>query len=185
MPRVGDRLWLALEVAGLPDLRLPAKAVRESAAPDGTPRAAVRFDVPTDRVSGLELLLLQRLEEQDGRGVVLIVEPDPEARDNLVKTVRRSGVRSVAVARTEDALRILGWLRIETVLTRGHLEGVLALLTIGARAPHATRAILGGGDAAQTLKARGDVDVVLDELPKLPGLHKVIGWAAQQKRFNG
>jgi len=181
MPRAGERLWVALQVSGLPDLRLPARAVRESAAADGLPRIAVRFDVPTERVSGLDLLLLQLLQEQDGRGIVLVIEPDAKVRDRLAKTVRRSGARSVAVARTEDALRILALLRVDTVLTRAHPEGVLALLTVGARVPHARRAILGGGDAARTLKERGDVDVILEDQPHMPGLRKVIAWA-QAKR---
>ncbi len=182
MPRMGERLWLSLDVPGLPDLRLPAKAVRESAAPDGTPRAAVRFDVPSDRASGLELLLLQRMEEQDGQGVVLIIEPDAQARASMVKTVRRSGVRSVAVARTEDALRMLSWLRIDTLLCRAHPEGVLALLTLGARVPHARRAMLGDGEAARTLLARGDVDLVIEDLPKGPGVHKAVTWPLHAKR---
>jgi len=181
MPRVGTRLWLALSVSGLPDLRLPAKAVREAAAPDGTPRVAVRFDVPVAKVSGLDLLLLQLLEERDGQGVVLVIEPDPDAAQELVKSVRRAGVRALAVARTEDALRILGRLRIDTLLTRAHPEGVLALLTVGARLPHAKRAIMGGGNAARTLKARGDIDVILDDQPHMPGLHKVVAWS-QAKR---
>lgn len=182
MPRMGERLWVSLDVEGLPDLRLPARAVRESAGPDGTPRAAVRFDVPTDRVSGLELLLLQHLQELDGQGVVLIIEPDPQIRDNMGKTVRRSGVRSVGVARTEDALRVLSWLRVDTLLARAHPEGVLALMTVGARAPHARRAIVGGGEAALTLRARGDVDVILDDSPRSPGLHKVLHWPLKAKR---
>jgi hypothetical protein len=182
MPRMGERLWVSLAVPGLPDLRLPARAVRESASPAGMPRAAVRFDVPSDRVSGLELLLLQRLEEEDGQGVVLIIEPDARTRERLVKTVRRSGQRSIAVARTDDALRMLNWLRIDTLLARAHPEGVLALLTVGARVPHARRALIGGGEAVHTLQARGDVDVILDELASAPGLHKAIDWSAQAKR---
>ena len=35
MPRTGERLWLSLDVPGLPDLRLPAKAVREYPAVPG------------------------------------------------------------------------------------------------------------------------------------------------------
>lgn len=174
MPRLGEPVWVALTMSGLPDLRLPARAVRESAGPDGTPRAAVRFSIPSNRVSGLELLLLQRLQEQNGQGIVLVIESDLIAREHMLKIVRQGGELCVGVGSAEEVNRIAGWLRVDTLLTRAHPEALDALKVVSARLPNARRAILGSNDAAHLMRARGLVDVVLGDAAGAPGLHKAV-----------
>lgn len=174
MPRLGEPVWVALTMSGLPDLRLPARAVRESAGPDGMPRAAVSFNIPKDRVSGLELLLLQRLQEQHGQGIVLVIEQDPLAREQMLKIVRQGGELCLGVSDAEEVNRVVTWLRVDTLLTRAHAEGLNAQRELSSRLPNVRRAILGASDAAHLMQARGQVDVVISDSRKVPGLHKAM-----------
>src|SRR4051794_4097532 len=101
LPPSGARVFLSLDVPGLPNLRLPATAVRFRQ--DGVEqRAALRFEVPVAGARGLDGLLADRSTDKSGRGFVLIVDADPKSRERVSHAVRTKGMRVIAVANTLD-----------------------------------------------------------------------------------
>ena len=62
VPHVGARVFLSLEISGLPNVRLPATTVR--AWRQGTTgQAAIRFELPAVSAAGLDRLLRDRCED--------------------------------------------------------------------------------------------------------------------------
>src|SRR5689334_22368224 len=103
VPHVGARVFLSLDVSGLPNVRLPATTVR-SVRRRLMGHAAIRFDVPKATAAGLDRLLRDRSEDTGLPGLVLVVDSEPASRDAVVRAVRASGLRVVAVSSAIDAI---------------------------------------------------------------------------------
>src|SRR5688572_18230851 len=75
VPHAGARVFLSLNVSGLPNVRLPATTVR-STREGLLGVAAIRFEVPAASAMGLDRLLRDRSEEPGTGGVILVVDSE-------------------------------------------------------------------------------------------------------------
>lgn len=162
LPPASTRVFLSLDVPGLPNLRLPATALR--CRPEGTAHyAAIRFDVPVAGARGLDGLLANRSTDVDGRGYVLVVDADVTSRERISEAVRAKGLRVIAVSSPSAASATARELPIDVVLARADAFGVAALANLLEDAPNALRIGYGKRDALERALALGYVQAVTDD----------------------
>lgn len=162
LPAVGTRVFLSLELAGLPNVRLAATIVRRSETPQQT-RCGLRFDVPSERLAGLSRLLDSEMENSRQSSLVLIVDSHARSRENVAVAVSRVGARVIAVSTAVDAVINARELPIDVVLARADTEGLSALAAIAQESRSTFRVAFGRGQALNTAVTLGFAEATADD----------------------
>lgn len=177
LPEVGTRVFLSLDIGGLPNVRLPAITVRREIE-SGEGVAAVRFDVPTSSVGGLDKLLAQHvLHEQAGLSV-LVVDSDVRTRGKIASAVREIGGRVVAVGTAFEARERVGDRTPNVVLARADAEGMAALNWTARERCSAFRVAFGRRTTIDTALSSGMAQAVADD----PASAKCLGELLRTRR---
>ncbi|HEX5658036.1 MAG TPA: PilZ domain-containing protein [Polyangiales bacterium] len=158
LPAVGTRVFLSLDIGGLPNVRLPAVTVRSDAEV-----AAVRFEVPATSVGGLDQLLAQYTSSETAELNVLVVDADTRSRTQVTTALRSMGAQVIAV---EDALGALRGMRADNtnvVLARADVEGLAALSMLSRERPSAFRVAYGRRTAIDQALAIGIAQAAADD----------------------
>jgi hypothetical protein len=166
LPEQGARVFLSLDMAGLPNVRLPAITVRNSGE-----EVAVRFDVPASSVGGLGSLLAQYVLRDETDLHVLVVDADDRSRSGIVSALREMGAQVVAVDGTLGALRGMRADNTNVVLARADVEGLAALSMLSRERPDAFRVAFGRRTAIEHALALGIAQAAADD----PSSPKVLG----------
>jgi len=143
LPDVGTRVFLSLDIGGLPNVRLPAMTVRCDRDGKGS-MAAVRFEVPATSVGGLDKLLSQHVRHDISGLRVLVVDSDPRSRAQITQAVRAMGAE-VRVWNGDDpvSLRDARDITANVVLARADSAGLATLASIARACPQAFRVAFG------------------------------------------
>jgi CheY-like chemotaxis protein len=162
LPETGTRVFLSLELAGLPNVRLAASVVRR-AEHDGGVRCGVRFDLPSDKLSGLSRLLHSHAEHTFGALLVLVVDSDHESRVNVALAVSRTGARVVAVSSALDAVQNVRELAFDVLLARADPEGLAALAAVSKESTRTFRVAFGRGPSLAGAVTLGFAEAAADD----------------------
>jgi hypothetical protein len=191
LPDVGTRVFLSLDIGGLPNVRLPAVTVRCDREGDES-MAAVRFDVPATSVGGLDKLLAQHVRVEalgpsardrnnGSSGLrVLVVDSDLRSRDRIAQAVRAMGAE---VAVSSGDLRSLGdarHLTANVVLARADSAGLATLATIARDRPSAFRVAFGRKSALTAAVLEGIAQATADD----PSSAKCLGELLRKGRLH-
>lgn len=181
LPDVGTRVFLSLDIGGLPNVRLPAVTVRRDLEGDEQ-LAAVRFDVPSSSVGGLDKLLAQHVLHDSNGLSVLVVDSDPRSRERVVTAVRAMGAQVLAVSDAAEAMtRALAGLAPSVVLARADLEGLAALSWLSRDRPHVFRVAFGRRGGIDTALTQGFAQAAADD----PCSAKTLGELLRKSRCHG
>lgn len=163
LPDVGTRVFLSLEIGGLPNVRLPAVTVRRERADAGDCLAAVRFEVPTSCAGGLDRLLAQQMMPDLDQITVLVIDTDDRSRERIAHTVSRMGARVHAVASVDRALIDAPRLSPSLVLARADVPGLAVLSCMSRDQPEAFRVAFGRKSALDAALALGIAQAATDD----------------------
>ena len=162
LPEPGTRVFLSLELAGLPNVRLAASVVRRAEYDEGV-RCGVRFEVPTDKLSGLSRLLQSQAHHTLSALLVLVVDSDHESREKVAHAVSRTGARVVAVSTALDAVHNVRELAVDVLLARADTEGLAALAAVSKESSETFRVAFGRGPALATAVTLGFAEATADD----------------------
>jgi CheY-like chemotaxis protein len=162
LPDTGTRVFLSLELAGLPNVRLAASVVRRNEHNGGV-RCGVRFEVPADRLSGLSRLLQSQVHHSLSSPLVLVVDSEEHSRENIALAVSRTGARVVAVSSALDAVANVRQLAVDVLLARADTEGLAALAAISKESSNTFRVAFGRGAALATAVSLGFAEATADD----------------------
>jgi hypothetical protein len=162
LPEVGTRVFLSLDIGGLPNVRLPAITVRRKVE-GGEDMAAVRFEVPVSSTGGLDKLLAQHVHQQSNGLCVLVVDRDERSRERIEHAVRETGAHVLAIDGSEKALRCARELRANVVLARADIEGLAALSALSREYPSAFRVAFGRKSALDSALSMGIAQAAADD----------------------
>lgn len=162
VPAVGTRIFLSLEVTGLPNVRLPATAVRHSEDRLGE-YAALRFDVPKTSTQGLGLLLASQLSASNRVPLVLIVDHISRARSRVADSLQKGGFEVMTVESATDALNAVRHEAVDLVLARCDSSGCAALLAIAHDSPTTLRVGFGRHEQVTQALALRHAQAVSDD----------------------
>jgi hypothetical protein len=176
LPDVGTRVFLSLDIGGLPNVRLPAMTVRCDRDGNGS-MAAVRFEVPATSVGGLDKLLSQHVRHEVSGLRVLVVDSDPRSRAQITRAVRGMGAE-VMVWNADDLLRDARDITANVVLARADSEGLATLASIARACPQAFRVAFGRRSALTAALADGTAQAAADD----PSSPKCLGAVLRKGR---
>jgi CheY-like chemotaxis protein len=162
LPATGTRVFLSLELAGLPNVRLAASVVRRTEHNGGV-HCGVRFDVPADKLTGLSRLLQSQVQQAPSSLLVLVVDSELHSRENVALAVSRTGARVVAVSSAVDAMYKVRELSIDVLLARADTEGLAALAAISKESSHTFRVAFGRGPSLATAVSLGFAEATADD----------------------
>jgi len=162
-PEVGTRVFLSLEIGGLPNVRLPAVTVRRERDDGGDFLAAVRFEVPSSCTGGFDRLLSQQESTPIERLTVLVVDTDERSRQRIAHTVQRMGAHVIAVASVDRALLDAQKLAPSMVLARADVPGLAVLSCMSRELPSAFRVAFGRKSALDAAIALGIAQAATDD----------------------
>jgi CheY-like chemotaxis protein len=148
LPTAGTRVFLSLDIGGLPNVRLPAVTVRRD--PHAGTRglsAGVRFELPQSSLGGLDKLLAQHTNVAHAPFRVLLIDSQARTRDRIAEALRSAGAEVTSVSTANDAMQRLRAENISMVLARGDLEGLSALGALSRVSPETFRVVFGRGSA--------------------------------------
>jgi len=178
LPEVGTRVFLSLDIGGLPNVRLPAITVRCDREGNES-MAAVRFEVPATSVGGLDKLLAQYVRH-DGLGLrVLVVDSDERSRERIAHAVRAMGAEVMVSDGNGALLRDAHNLTANVVLARADGSGLAALANIASACPHAFRVAFGRRSALASALAEGVAQAAADD----PSSPKCLGALLRKGRL--
>jgi hypothetical protein len=178
LPDVGTRVFLSLDIGGLPNVRLPAMTVRCDRDGNGS-MAAVRFEVPATSVGGLDKLLSQYVRHEVLGLRVLVVDSDPRSRAQITQAVRAMGA-VVMVWNADDLLRDARDITANVVLARADSEGLATLASIARACPQAFRVAFGRRSALTAALADGTAQAAADD----PSSPKCLGAVLRKGRLH-
>ena len=173
VPAVGARVFVSLDMTGLPNVRLPATTIRH-VPHEGKPCAAVRFDLPPSSARGIDKLLSHRSFETNS-GCVIIVDSDAFSRERVAQAVRARGLHVIAVSDPVDAVCNARDLPIDAVLARSDKQGFAALAALAHDAPGALRIVYGRRDALEHALSLGVAQAVADDPTSAKCLGRLLG----------
>jgi CheY-like chemotaxis protein len=146
LPHAGTRVFLSLDIGGLPNVRFPAITVRRDANASAQ-TGAVRFDLPESSIGGLDRLLAQHTRTARVPFRVLLIDSQARTRDRIATALRAAGAEVTSVSTANDAMVRLRAENISMVLARGDLEGLSALGALSRVSPSTFRVVFGRGSA--------------------------------------
>ena len=167
LPAAGTRVFLSLDIGGLPNVRLPAITVRRDPhASSHRLGAAVRFELPQSSVGGLDKLLAQHvhfhvLSRAPFR--VLLIDSQARTRDRIATALAGAGAEVSAVSTANEAMQRLRAENIAMVLARGDLEGLSALGALSRVSPETFRVVFGRGSARDEALRLGLAQATADD----------------------
>jgi CheY-like chemotaxis protein len=161
LPEVGTRVFLSLDIGGLPNVRLPAVTVRCD-RDGGEAMAAVRFEVPAASVGGLDKLLAQSVRSEPAGLKVLLVDSDMRSRGRIAQAVRSMGAQVHAVSSAAE-LQQAQRSGANVVLARADGEGLATLAAASLELPHAFRVAYGRRSALSEALASGIAQASADD----------------------
>lgn len=176
LPEAGTRVFLSLELGGLPNVRLAATVMRWSQQTDHTV-CGLRFDVPAERLAGLSRLLDAHSENGRNQLLALVVDSEDRSRERVAVAVRQAGARVVAVSCAEEALQKVRDEHVSLVLARADTEGLAALAAIAQESKDTFRVAFGRGAGFTTAVAMGFAEATADD----PCSPKLLGELIQRK----
>lgn len=162
LPSVGSRVFLSLELAGLPNVRLAATVVRRNGSDDQT-CCGLRFDVPSERLSGLTRLLDSEAQSRQETTVVMVVDSDPRSREKVALAVEHAGAHVIAVGSALEAVSHVRGLMIDVLLARADAEGLSALAAIAEESRSTFRVAFGRGHGLTTAVTHGFAEATADD----------------------
>jgi CheY-like chemotaxis protein len=162
LPEAGTRVFLSLELAGLPNVRLAATVMRCNEALDQR-SCGLRFDVPSERLAGLARLLDGEAQSQPRDPVVLVVDSDERSREKVALAVTHAGARVVTVSSAIDAMCSARELSIDVVLARADAEGLSALAAIAKESRSTFRVAFGRGHGLTNAVTQGFAEATADD----------------------
>jgi CheY-like chemotaxis protein len=162
LPDVGTRVFLSLDIGGLPNVRLPATTVRCERQGD-EPLAALRFEVPSTSVGGLDKLLAQHVLRQSSDLSVLLVDSDDRSRERIAHAVRAMGAHVRVVGSAIAALASSSEAPPNVVLARADAEGLATLDSITGDQPSAFRVAFGRKHSVAAAVALGIAQAAADD----------------------
>jgi CheY-like chemotaxis protein len=162
LPATGTRVFLSLELAGLPNVRLAASVVRRIEHHGGV-HCGVRFEVPADRLTGLSRLLQSQTHPAPSSPLVLVVDSEENSRENVALAVSRTGARVLAVQSALDALRHVRELSVDVLLARADTEGLAALAAISKESSQTFRVAFGRGPSLASAVTLGFAEATADD----------------------
>lgn len=175
LPAAGTRVFLSLELGGLPNVRLSATVVRCTSQAEQT-SCGLRFDVPAQRLSGLSRLLNAEMQSA-GQVLALVVDSEVRSRERVALAVGTAGARVRAVASAEEALEAVRGECVSLVLARADAEGLAALSAIAKESRDTFRVAFGRGNGLATAMAMGVAEATADD----PCSPKLLGELIQRK----
>lgn len=178
LPEVGTRVFLSLDIGGLPNVRLPAITVRCDR--DGQESmAAVRFEVPATSVGGLDKLLAQHVRSAPTGLVVLVVDSNPRSCERIASAVRSMGAEVVAQTHAAAAITQGRESRANVVLARADADGLATLATFARDRPSAFRVAFGRKSVLAGAVAEGLAQAAADD----PSSAKCLGELLRRGRL--
>jgi CheY-like chemotaxis protein len=155
LPVEGTRVFLSLDIGGLPNVRLPAVTVRLQSQ-QGAQVGAVRFHLPSSSLGGLDKLLAQHAGNHSHASTaprapftVLLIDSQARTRDRIADALRTAGAQVSSVTTAHEAMLRLRAENIAMVLARGDLEGLSALGALSRVSPETFRVVFGRGSACE------------------------------------
>jgi CheY-like chemotaxis protein len=170
---VGTRIFLSLEVAGLPNVRLPATAVRHSEDRLGE-YAALRFDVPKTSTQGLGLLLASQLSASERKPSVLIVDRSARTRSRVADALQQGGFEVLTVENATDALKTVRHEAVDVVLARCDGSGCAALLAVAQDSPTTLRVAFGRHEQVTQAMALGHAQAPTSDPSSASEIHALL-----------
>lgn len=174
LPAAGTRVFLSLELGGLPNVRLAATVIRCCQDAEHT-ACGLRFDVPAERLAGLSRLL--DAEASCAEPLALVVDSEERSRERVALAVRMAGARVVAVGSAEEALNTVRAESVSLCLARADTEGLAALAAIARESRDTFRVAFGRGNSFNTAVALGFAEATADD----PCSAKLLGELIQRK----
>ena len=162
LPGVGSRVFLSLELAGLPNVRLGATVVRCSESDEQT-SCGLRFDVPSERLSGLTRLLDRQALSPSRTALVLVVDSDPRSREKVALAAQHTGANVLAVGSALEALAHVRGLMVDVLLARADTEGLSALAAIAEESSSTFRVAFGRSPSLATAITQGFAEATADD----------------------
>lgn len=163
LPAAGTKVFVSLDIGGLPNVRLPAVAVRTNGLSRTEQVAAVRFELPRSSVGGLEKLLTQYTRGSRVPYSALLIDSQLRTRDRIASAVRDAGAQVIAVGTAHEAIVRLREHPISVVLARGDLEGLSALGALSRVSPETFRVVFGRGSARDEALRLGLAQAAADD----------------------
>lgn len=147
LPHPGTRVFLSLDIGGLPNVRLPAIVVRNQSQ-STVQHGGIQFDLPRKSLGGLHKLLAQHVHVESGtRFRVLLVDSQLRTRGRIAEALRAAGAEVTPVGTANEAMVRLRSEPISMVFARGDLEGLSALGALSRVSPETFRVVFGRGSA--------------------------------------
>jgi PilZ domain len=172
LPEVGTRVFLSLDIGGLPNVRLPAVTVRSVPQSDDGESgirpmpermAALRFEVPAASVGGLDKLLAQHVRSRPSDLSVLVVDSDHRSRERIAHAVRTMGATVRVVNSAAEAMESSRELAPNVVLARADAEGLATLDFVTGDRPSAFRVAFGRKHSIEAAVALGIAQAAADD----------------------
>jgi hypothetical protein len=179
LPDVGTRVFLSLDIGGLPNVRLPAITVRCDRDGKGS-MAAVRFEVPAASVGGLDKLLSQHVRHEVSGLRVLIVDSDPRSRERITQAVRAMGAHATVWSGDDLLPGDAHDVSVNVVLARADSEGLAALASMARVCPQAFRVAFGRRSALTAALDEGIAQAAADD----PSSAKCLGALLRKGRLH-
>jgi CheY-like chemotaxis protein len=161
-PAPGTRVFVSLDLLGLPNVRLPATAVRSGDDRLGS-HAALRFEVPQRSMAGLELLLLESARRACGRPLLLIVDRNSTQRMRAAEAARSSGTDVIFVENAAQALNAVRNEAVDVLLARCDPSGDAALSAVARESPRTLRVGFGRRKQVEQALAMGSAQTYVDD----------------------
>jgi hypothetical protein len=162
LPEVETKVFLSLEIGGLPNVRLAATVVRRLQSRRHN-SGALRFDLPAERIDGLARLLEQHVRRDHGHLSAMVVDSDARSRDRIADALAMRCEQVFAFARATDAVAKARDAQIDLLLARADAEGLAALAAIARESSQTFRVAFGRGQPLQTAFALGFAEAVADD----------------------
>lgn len=162
LPTEGTRVFLSIELAGLPNVRLQATVVRHDEREERRV-CGLRFDVPRARLQGLARLLAHQARESAPSLLALVVDDDPRSLESVAIAVQRTGAQVIGVGSALDAVKAAETQHVDVVLARSNAEGLSALSAIAHASSETLRVAYGRGAGTTAAVAMGVAEATADD----------------------
>lgn len=162
LPGVGTKVFLSLDLGGLPNVRLPATVMRRAESKEGSV-CGLHFDLPAGRRAGLAKLLNEVLQQEEYSSVVLVVDSDERSRERIALSARASSGYVIAVDNAVDAVAAARKQRVSLVVARADTEGLAALAALAQESRSTFRVAFGRGPSLATALTLGFAEACADD----------------------
>lgn len=180
LPCVGTRVFLSLELNGLPNVRLPATVMRRAESRDAM-CCGLRFEVPSQRMAGVTRLLGALSGKRSSSALrVVAVDSDERSRERVLLSLRNLGADVYGVDNAIDALAAAKEHAVNLLLARADAEGLAALAAFAHGSPHTFRVVFGRGSALGTALNQGFAEATADDPCSAKSLGELM---RRQQRF--